>query len=185
MTADLFAPDRRDRVRRFLDDWLGDAPGRGAETLSYKALSRSYKIATAQVHVRWLLEAIDHLVTGEPRDLGDGQSGVAMSRDGDRPEPIREGLDRAERLLDPDSLLLRHVRQALTARSVRRGGYIDWEESHLVLLGGRELLLRCVEALLDPRSPSNVQLAREVVGQLRREHPPGTSSPEVEAPPCS
>lgn len=56
---------------------------------------------------------------------------------------------RARRLFRDESFLVKHVDALMSAEPVRRGGYIDWEDSHLVLLGGRDLLVGILRVILD------------------------------------
>lgn len=147
--------DRRERVRGHLrqileDDW-------GEAELMHRVLALSYKADLAVWHSRLALAAIEYLLTGLPKSYGDpsaGQreiSGVVLSVGGAGPTDSREAAqDRARRLFHDSSMLVTHVDALMSAEPVRQGGgYIDWEASHLTLLGGRVLLLGVLRVLLD------------------------------------
>lgn len=140
-----FLPERITRVREYLDrhDWQGDA----GSNLVRKVLSQSYKVQAAVRTVAECIGAMAYLLTGEPEEFEN--------------LPVAKALELAERLFKeperatPDEparggLLLVHARRVLTAQPRPQPpdiGYVDWEDEHLVLLGGRELFLQIVRAM--------------------------------------
>ena len=76
-----FPAGRRARARDFLDRWLGD-PDRGGSYLLGKVLNCSFKVGIAQTHIIWLLEALQHVLTGEP-ELSEGPMIWGMPQAGD------------------------------------------------------------------------------------------------------
>ena len=146
-----FPQARVERVQTFLrqryaseaeDDW-------GFEPV-HRTLAQSYKVDRAITEVARLVGAVAYLFTGEPEEWD------KLDADG--------GLREAERIFrngSPEipsrSLLLDHARAVLEVKPRPKGPetrpwvkYVDFEHAHLTLLGGRELFLRTVQALVQP-----------------------------------
>jgi hypothetical protein len=116
----------------------------------HRTLAQSYKVDRAITDCARLVGAVAYLFTGEPEEFDklDADAGLREAerifRDGPPEVPSR-------------SLLLDHARAVLTVKPRPKGpdtrpwvSYIDYEPAHLTLLGGRELFLRTVQALVQP-----------------------------------
>ena len=137
-----FPMARIERVRAFLAHLEDDD---GVYERVHRVLAQSYKAGRCADDVAGLIGALSYLLTGEPEEF------ARLGKE--------DGLRLAERLLIDGvrrtasrSLLLDHARTVLTVEPVggRRSSYIDYEADHLVLLGGRDLFFRVVEALTRP-----------------------------------
>ncbi|MBI5500636.1 MAG: hypothetical protein HY907_10380 [Deltaproteobacteria bacterium] len=146
-----FPQDRVGRVQAFLqrrfspeaeDDWAFEPV--------HRTLAQSYKVDRAITEVARLVGAVAYLFTGEPEEFEklDADAGLREAerifRNGPPEVPSR-------------SLLHDQARAVLGVKPRPKGPetrpwvkYIDYEHAHLTLLGGRELFLRTVQALVQP-----------------------------------
>ena len=146
-----FPQNRVERVQALLqqrfspeaeDDWAFEPV--------HRTLAQSHKVDRAITEVARLVGAVAYLFTGEPEEFDklDAAGGLREAerifRNGPPEVPSR-------------SLLLDHARAVLEVKPRPKGpetrpwvSYIDYEHAYLTLLGGRELFLRTVQALVQP-----------------------------------
>lgn len=143
-----FPVGRRRAVRRLLDRLDGD----DTYEATHRVLVQSYKAINQQYIVAQCIRALRFLFTGEPIinkvEEIDGLAEAALifreTPTGRRgPRPSRQ-------------LLLEHARRIFAVESLKRGGYIDVEDGHLTLLGGRLLFTSILRSLIEPYRPDPV-----------------------------
>lgn len=177
---------RRHRVTEFLKRFEPD--GDHEFEAIHRTLAQSYKVDRAIGDVAQVIGGIGYLLTGESFTRFD--TDLEETRHGFEHIDAADGLREAERIFTaPDDegrggLLLRHARAVLLVKPVkggRHGGYLDFESHHLGLLGGRELFVGIVRAMMTPyrpeeseRGPGMMTFAEAVCFDL-----PGWIRPEV------
>lgn len=139
-----FKPERVERVREFLENC--DEHGDDAFDHIHRAMACSYKIEPrAKCDTASLIGAIGYLFTGEPEDFVYMHPDRAMELAG------RLFNDRTpESRVHGSTLLHDHALAVFSVKPENRGGYIDLEQHHLTLIGGRYLFLMAVRALVEP-----------------------------------
>ena len=161
-----FEHERRLKVAKFLPR-SACAPGtdHGLEPI-YKTLAQSFKVISLQRAMAPLVGALGFLFTGRPANF-------------QRLNP-EQALTLAERLFarpfmdGTGGLLLRHAKAVLSVapRPCTRGkgagsGYVDFEDSHLTLIGGSYLFHAIVTALVQPYvEPSPVTHQQRVAAEV-------------------